>query len=117
MAAAAGPALEAGLLVFRQPRQSFLAGLKSGKLAAGEAAQALRERMRKVLRSHPRGFLDMRLVEDGALFHGLNGFLIKGCSREIGQDQYGIARKLSHNFGNSPANLLDLTSRTVGKVY
>src|SRR4030088_1154679 len=54
------------LFVFRQPCQSFLAGLKSGKLAAGEATQVLRERMRKVLCSHPRGFLDMRLVKHGA---------------------------------------------------
>src|SRR5258708_9909623 len=105
------------LFVFRQPCQSFVAGLESGKLAAGEATQALSERMRKVLCSHPCGFLDMRLVKNGALFHGLNGFLVHGCSREIGQDQYRIARKRSHNFGNCPANLLDLSRRPVRKIH
>src|SRR4029077_1131677 len=106
-------AMSGPLFVFRQPCQSFLAGLKSGELAAGEAAQALRECMRKVLCSHPRRFLDMRLVKDGALFHGLNGFFVKGCSREIGQDQYRTARKRSNNIGNRPANLFDLSRRTV----
>src|ERR1700689_1819541 len=71
--------------VLDQPCQGFLAGLKSGKFAAGEATQVCREYERNALRSRPCGFLNIGLVEDGGFFHNPNRFLAKGCSLEIGK--------------------------------
>src|SRR5664279_1372671 len=65
--------------VLRQPCQSVIACLKSGKFAAGKATQVLIERFRKVLCSHECGFLDVRLVKDSGLLHDPNGCLVKGC--------------------------------------
>jgi hypothetical protein len=69
----------------RQPCQSFIAGLKSGKFSAGETTQVPGELRREVLRSHECGFLDVQLVKDGGLLHNPNGFLVKRCSRKIGK--------------------------------
>ncbi len=58
----------------------------------------------------------MKFVKDGGLFHGPNGFRIKGCSREIGQYQDRTKRTGNHKFGHSPENLFDLGRRTMRYV-
>jgi len=71
--------------VFRQPFQSFPTGLKNVKVATGEGSQALRQPLKKVLRSRPCGFLDIELVKDSSFFHDPNTFLVNGCAAEIGK--------------------------------
>jgi hypothetical protein len=44
--------------VLREPCQSFLAAFERRKFATGKALYVLREQLRKVLCSHPCGFLD-----------------------------------------------------------
>jgi len=73
--------------VLRQPCQSFSAGLKSGKFAAGEAGQAVGVLVREVGCSHPCSFFDVRFVKNGLFFHGPKGFTVKRCFGEIGKRQ------------------------------
>ena len=60
--------------ILRQPRQSFIAGLKIGKCTAGEATQVLRELLRKAPCSHECGFFDKGLVKDGGFLQDADGF-------------------------------------------
>ena len=98
--------------------QSFASHVRASSLVVktgnsrGEAPYAFSEILRKVLGSHPRGFLDIGLVEDGAFLHGPDGFLVKRCSGEVGKDQDRTARSSGHDAGKFSDNRFDLGCRT-----
>jgi hypothetical protein len=96
--------------VLHQPSQRFLAGLENGKFVLGELLQVIKERRRKLVRSDPRGFLDIGLVKDGGFFQRPKGFLVKssyvswsGCKQHPDDDceRRDATGEFRNNFGSS----------------
>ena len=101
--------------VLHQPRQSFIAGLKSRKFTPGKDLHFLRERL-ELLCSHPGRFCDIGLIEDGGFFQRSKGVFVKRCPCEIGKYQDRIARPGGHKVGKCSDSLFDLRGGTVRQI-